>query len=66
MKLKWPLILVACLAVGLGAIVLYLRVFGGHVLQSASSPKGDITAEVVSSGMVAAHRRGLHGRHAKD
>lgn len=57
MKLKWmrwPLILAASFLIGLAAIVLYLRIFGGHVLQSALSPKGNITAEVVSSGMAAA------------
>jgi hypothetical protein len=52
--LRWPLILAACFAAVLVAIVLYLRIFGGHVLQSASSPKGNVTAEVVTSGMAAA------------
>jgi hypothetical protein len=52
--LRWPLILVACFVVGLVAIVFYLRVFGGHVLQSSRSPTGNVTAEVVNSGMAAA------------
>lgn len=48
------MIVVGCLAIGLGAIVFYLRAFGGHVLLRASNPMGNITAEVVSSGVAAA------------
>lgn len=59
--LKWPLILFAFLLMGLGMIVLYLRIFGGHVLQSASNPSGNITAEVVSSGIAAATDVGYVG-----
>jgi hypothetical protein len=52
--LKWPLVVAACLVAALAVTVLYLRVFGGRVVQSVASPKGNITAEVVSSGMAAA------------
>jgi hypothetical protein len=60
--LRWPLVLVVCLVVGLAALVVYLRVFSGLVMQSASNSKGNLKAEVINdSGAAAATDVGYLG-----
>jgi hypothetical protein len=60
--LKWLLISVAVIVVGVGLLITYLGIFGGHVLLSASNPAGSITAEVIDdSGFAAATDAGYLG-----
>lgn len=44
----------ACVVAGFGLLIAYLRIFGGHVLQSALNPERTVTAEVIDDSSFAA------------
>ena len=64
MKSKWLkglLISLVCFVVGVGLLIVYPRIFGGRVRQTARNAKGTVTAEVVASGFAAATDVGYLG-----
>ena len=52
--LKRSLLCLACVFTAFGLLIAYLRMFGGHVLQSSLSPESSVTAEVIDDSSSAA------------